>query len=131
MTIEVELGRIATALEKIASGQGNLPLTTSAPPAAPAKRGPGRPPKAEAKPEPEPVAEPEPAESDDDNFLGDDDDEAAQPTIEDVRTAIIAYQKRVGSQEKARKLLKDVGGADTLKSLDESKYAAVIEATKK
>lgn len=129
MTIEVELGRIATALEKIASGQGNLPLAT---PAAPAKRGPGRPPKAEAKPEPEPVAEPESADSDDDNFLGDDDDDgAAQPTIEDVRTAIIAYQKRVGSQEKARKLLKDVGGADTLKSLDESKYAAVIEATKK
>lgn len=134
MSIEVELGRIATALEKIASGQGNLPLAQPVA-AEPAKRGPGRPKKGEEAPAAPPATEEETAVDDlggeTDSFLDVEDAKPVTYTIEDVRAAIVGYQKKVGSQEKARKLLKDVGGADTLKSLSESKYAAVIEATKK
>lgn len=140
MTIENTLERIATALEKIASGQGNLPLADVAPttivaaqttaPATPRPR--GRPPKVQA-PAPELTtesAEPEPEDGAGGSFL-DVEDAATVYTIEQVREAIVGYQKKTGDPEKARKLLKTVGGVDTLRSLPESKFAAVIEACKK
>ena len=86
-------------------------------------------PEPEVTPEPE-AAEPESEEPPADNFL--DVAEAAPVyTIEQVREAIVGYQKKTGDPEKARKLLKTVGGVDTLRSLPENKFGAIIEACKK
>ena len=114
MALEDTLTRIAVALEKLAGIESE-------------KRGPGRPPK--PKPEPAAVeveapapAEPEPA--------------AKAPiethvyTADDVRTALVAMQKRT-TPDQARTLLKEVGEADTLKSLKPEKYSAVIAAAEK
>ena len=119
MALEDILTRIAVALEKQAGIESE-------------KRGPGRPPKAkpeatpEATPEPEapaPAAEapaptPEPAA------------EARVYTADDVRTALVAMQKRT-TPDQARTLLKEVGGADTLRSLKPDKYSAVIAAAER
>lgn len=136
--IENELKRIADALEKLANGQERPALAQAAPPPAvepvkePDKPRRGRPPKAETPspaPAPEPVAEPDiPAESDPMDFLA--DESPAEVTVDMVRASLIDYQKRV-SPEKARKLLKDVGGVDTLVSLKPEKYRAVYEAASK
>lgn len=113
MSIESLLERIAVALEAKAAA----PVAA----AAPAARGPGRPPKpAEAPaPAPEPVAEADPFAV----------EEAAPVTYtkEQVRAALVAYQKRT-TAEKARGLLKTTGGVDTLGALPEDKFAAVIKA---
>jgi hypothetical protein len=135
MTIENMLERIANALETIAvSGAKEaapVKLTMSAgtqeapmaPTPEPAKRGPGRPPKAKAAPTPEPAPEPVV------ETPFDDGPEPVAPTREDVRAALIAYQKR-HSPEQARSILKKVGGVDTLSTLPEEKFALVIEAAK-
>jgi NACalpha-BTF3-like transcription factor len=123
MTVESELARIATALERIAAGaMVDATVAATLPAPEPVKRGPGRPPKVEAPPQPETTAEP------DDGFLEEEEKSEAY-TKEDVRAALVAYQGRA-SQEKARALLKQVGGADTLGALKEEKFAAVIEASK-
>ena len=141
MTIESNLERIATALEKLASGQGSLPLDkpvvverattvveTATPPVTPRPR--GRPPKVQPAPEPTTESvEPE-APEEADGFL-DVTDAAPVYTIEQVREAIVGYQKKTGDPEKARKLLKSVGGVDTLRSLPESRFGAIVEACKK
>lgn len=136
--IENELKRIADALEKLASAQvQTAPAQVAPQPAAEPAKEPdkprrGRPPKAETPPPapaPEPVAEPDiPAEPDPMDFLA--DEPPVEVTVDMVRNALIDYQKRV-SPEKARKLLKDVGGADTLVSLKPEKYRAVYEAASK
>lgn len=115
MALEDTLTRIAVALEKLAGIESE-------------KRGPGRPPKAkpEVTPEPEapaPAAEapaPAPAPA----------VEARVYTADDVRTALVAMQKRT-TPDQARTLLKEVGGADTLRSLKPDKYSAVIAAAEK
>ena len=134
MTIETDLGRIATALEVIArNGTAAASADTQAPTAAPtAPRPRGRPPKVQAEPAPAAPTEAELPEEEPeaDNFL--DVAEAAPVyTIEQVREAIVGYQKKTGDPEKARKLLKTVGGVDTLRSLPEDKFGAIIEACKK
>ncbi len=116
MALEDTLTRIAVALEKLAGIESE-------------KRGPGRPPK--PKPEPAAVevevpapapAEPEPAAK--------APIEARVYTADDVRTALVAMQKRT-TPDQARTLLKEVGEADTLKSLKPEKYSAVIAAAEK
>jgi hypothetical protein len=117
MSIEATLERIAAALEAIARAGTSLPV----PAAEPVKRGPGRPPKIEAAPAAE-----EPAREE--SFL----DEEAEPekplTVEEVRAALVDYQKRSGSAEKARGILKQYGHCDTLRSLKPENYAAVFAA---
>ncbi len=114
MALEDTLTRIAVALEKLAGIESE-------------KRGPGRPPK--PKPEPAVVeveaqapAEPEPAAK--------APIEARVYTADDVRTALVAMQKRT-TPDQARTLLKEVGEADTLKSLKPERYSAVIAAAEK
>ncbi len=69
---------------------------------------------------------------DDGGFL---DEEPVAPAVEyttdQVRAALVGYQKAVNSQEKARKLLKDFGGVETLAALPKDKYGAVITAANK
>lgn len=122
MNIETSLERIATALEALTRG-------TVGTDAVPERRGPGRPPKATAAAPP--AEEPAP-ETETGSFL-EDDSGAKEPevkpiAIEDVRKALVAYQKRT-SPDKARAVLKKVGGVDTLKTLPADKWKAVIEAT--
>lgn len=78
----------------------------------------GRPAKEEAEPD---VIE--------ENFLDDEpaevEEEEVKLTKDDVRKAIIAYQKKTNAA-KAQALLKSFG-ASTLGELAESKYAAVIK----
>jgi hypothetical protein len=123
MSIEDSLSRIAVALEKIAG------IETE-------KRGPGRPPKTQrpsltvVEPEPEAapapvVAEAKPAEAPKAPPV-----EAKAYTADDVRSALVALQKRT-TPETARALLKSVGGADTLRALKPEHYAAVIDAVAK
>lgn len=55
---------------------------------------------------------------------------AAEPlTIEKVRAALIAYQKAT-SPETARKKLKEYGGVDSLASLTADKFQAVVDSLK-
>jgi hypothetical protein len=123
MTIEACLERIATALERIAAGamvdsavEATIPSpkVLPAPPAAvepEANENPQEDP-FETEPEEKPVEKP------------------AAPKIEAVREALVKAQERVGA-DKARKILKDVGGTQTLGQLKPEKFAAVIEAAKK
>lgn len=122
MTIEAYLERIATALERLSAG---AMIDAAVEASLPEKRGPGRPRKVEAAPDPE-VAAPDIME----DSIEDEPTSPPLPTKEDVRAALVAYQTR-SSADKARALLKSVGGADTLGSLKEEKFAAVIEAAKK
>lgn len=87
-------------------------------PAKPAKKG-------KAKPAEEESFDDEPEADDDDD---DAPDEEEKLTREDVRKAMVAYQKKT-SPEKARQLLKSFG-ANTLGELDEDKYQKVIKKTK-
>lgn len=139
MTVEANLERIANALDVIArvavSGKAEVPAANDAPEAAPAAsepaapRGRGRPRKEQpVAADPPPPPNPAPVQVD---FLSDSPPaEQPAPTRQDVRDALVAFQKRTGSPERARKLLKDVGGADTLVALAEANFAKVIEAAK-
>ena len=136
MTIEAILERIATALERQASAfeapMRAVHAAQAAPvpaPAEPVKRGPGRPPKAE---QPSLLPPVEPPVADSSSFL-DDEPSAAEPepTIDDVRKALVDYGKRPGcSQEKARSLLKQHGHVDILKALKQEHFKAVIDAAR-
>ncbi len=132
MTIEAQLERIANALERpAAQAMVDAAVDATIPPAP--RR--GRPPKAAVLPPPAdtpPVSAgkqedwvDEPAEEE-----SAAEEVAASVTKEDVRAALVAYQGKYGA-EKARGLLKTAGGVDTLGQLPESKFAAVIAATKK
>ena len=127
MTIEAALERIASALEAISRQNTpalvarailDAPLTGTD--ATPQKRGPGRPPKEEGPK----TAEPE------NDFL-EDEAPPAELAIEDVRRALVEYQKRAVSADKARAVLKEHGGVDTLKALKPEKYRAVYDAAMK
>ena len=134
MTIESSLERIAAALE-VLSRQA-VPTAE----AEPVKRGPGRPPKnppATPPPTAPPTPKPEPEVADaesEDAFL---EDEAPPPpkeiTIEEVRRALVDYQNRCGKAQLAQKLLKDVGGCETLQALKRTpdKWRAVYDAARK
>jgi hypothetical protein len=63
----------------------------------------------------------------DDNFL-DDAPAPEKATKDQVRAALVAYNKKVNSEQKTRELLKAAGGVDNLSALPEDKYAAVIKA---
>lgn len=124
MTIEASLDRIAAALEKIASAAPSVaPATPDAAPVAEAtRRGRGRPP----KDTPPPAAEPEAPAAAPADFLGDTTEPVAL-TLQDVRVALVALQKRTHA-ENARKVLKAHGGVDSLSSLSEDRFAQVIAA---
>ena len=126
MSIESLLERIAVALE----ARNATPDQTAKPATEPDKpRGPGRPPKAATAAAAAPAKAPEPAVETDPFAV---DDPAPAPvtyTKDQVRAALVDYQKRT-TPGKARGLLKSVGGVDTLGQLTEDKFAAVIAATK-
>lgn len=153
MTIEVLLGRIATALESIAANGGTAVVAAD----APAKQTRGRPAKGEkdgvatapvaaagaapaaATPV---VAAATPAVPEADPFDTSPAAVAAAATpaatpaaaplvLEDVRNALIAAGKRLNSPEKSRAILKEVGGVDVLAGLPEAKFATVIAAANK
>lgn len=137
MTIEALLERIAVATEathellRVYGVPAASPSPeTVTPPVESRKR--GRPAKVET-----PAAAPADAGIDfgdapsDTSFLDEDTTEAPAVVVytrEDVRSALVALQKKHGNPELARNVLKTAGGCDTLKSLDESKFAAVVEA---
>lgn len=143
MSIEALLERIAVAAEATHEllrvygvPTGPAPATQAAPPVEPRKR--GRPAKVET-----PAAPPAPPVDtgidfgdapSEGSFLDEDPVDAPAAVVytrEDVRSALVALQKKHGNPELARKVLKDAGGCDTLKSLDESKFTAVVEAAAK
>lgn len=140
MTIEATLERIASALETLAGVGGDAAETLGA--AAVEKRGRGRPRKTPETitvqpelPATEVVDEFQPAkEPATDNFGEPEAEEPTAPakvyTADDVRAALVGLQKRA-TPEKARGILRDVGGADTLKALKPEKYQAVVEAAEK
>lgn len=130
MSIEQTFERIATALEAIAArgaprdeAYADAAPTTASTTEAPRRR--GRPPKAET-PAPAPKS-----------FLDDDDTDSSDApaplppplklVLDDVRSALIAYQKK-HSPEAARKLLKKEGGVDVLSALPEDKFVTVVNA---
>ena len=148
ITIEIkDSDRLIAALETLAGAiiANTSKLTTPPAPAvdpgaaAPApvttedkpKR--GRPPKEKAEaapaPTPEPVAETPQAEED--PFGAEEAPAAATPvyTLDDVRTAGLAFRDKHG-QDKAKALIKAIGGVDKLADMPESKWAEFIAATK-
>lgn len=150
MTIEQTLERIAAAVEALAEdsrkmigcpavaasppavgGTGTERTATDTAPAAPATpRGRGRPPgsTAAATAAKEAAAAPAPVEAD--PFAA---PVAAVPAVTegDVRLALQALKDRVGSVTPVFKLLRDIGGVDTLPALPADKYVAIIAAAKK
>lgn len=121
MSIEEYFERIATALEKIAAGN----TTPAAIPAPPVEK-PAKTRAAKAAP----VVEALPAEEATAGFLDDEPPaETKTYTKDEVRQAVIAYQKR-HTPTKAQQLLKSFG-AETLGALDPAKYAAVVDAASK
>ena len=131
MTIEHELSRIATALESIAANGGSAPVTAATAPAQTRGR--------KAKGETNGVADPAPTPAPVSPVVEEEDPFSTTPpaapaapvvtlTLDNVRTALVAAQKRLGSPEKARGILKTVGGVDSLAGLPADKWAAVIAA---
>lgn len=138
MTIEASLDRIAAALEALTRMAASTPKAeaVSEPQAAepvPEKRGRGRPTKeeAEAKRLAEEAAAREAAEKKEDDFLADEPAPEIPLTLDDVRKALVEYGKRAASQEKARAILKQYGGVDTLRALTPDKFRAVVDAASK
>lgn len=138
MTIESTLERIAAALEKIASGinidrvGGSVVASADPTPAAaePEKRGRGRPRKEETAAAPAPEADPFDTTPSAASAFDEPEPPKKTYTADDVRAALVAYQKRA-TPEKARGLLKAVGEADTLKALKPELYAKVVEAAER
>jgi hypothetical protein len=131
------LEEILATLKRIeAQGVGVAASETSAPAAAagastdkPATRGRGRPAgstKASETTAASPKVETAAAVGgSDDSFL---DEPGEKPTKDQVRAALVAYNKKVNSEQKTRELLKTAGGVDNLSALPEDKFAAVIKA---
>lgn len=160
MTIEQTLERIATALESVAAiatrsqtyvavPDNSRPAGEVIPPAAvapvasvasAAPRGRGRPlgstaaataaKEAAANAAPAPVAA---VEADPFAYPAASAPVAAVPAVTegDVRLALQALKDRVGNVTPVFKLLRDIGGVDTLPALKADKYAAIIAAAKK
>ena len=122
--IEDTLVRIAVALERLTAASAGVSAAAApdadAPPAAPRRGRPAKTPEAAVK---TPVVEVDPFATDDAPVPT----PAKVYTKEDVRAALIAFQKRV-SPEKARELLRVHGGVETLASLPEAKFADVVKA---
>jgi hypothetical protein len=55
--------------------------------------------------------------------------EPVPPTMDDVRTVALAYRDANGA-DKAKAIIKSVGGVDSLKDVPEAKWAALIAAFK-
>ena len=152
MTIESSLERIASALERMegvassaavyrtttllaAEKKAEATGTVQTVSLEPKRR--GRPPKNPVSVAPAPVAED--AEDDEEAGYTQDDTPEVTPdeplevetalTMEQVRSALIAYQKKY-SPELARKLLREVGGVAALQQLPKSKFADVVEAAR-
>lgn len=159
MTIESSLERIASALERMEGTASSAAVYRTATLLAAEKKAEatgtvqtvtlepkrrGRPPKnlAAAAVAPVPVA----GDADADYTLDDapevtaevtaevapdetPEEEPEELTVEQVRSALIAYQKK-HSPEQARKLLREVGGVAALQQLPKSKFADVFEAAK-
>lgn len=130
----VALAAIADALddqEPAAVGTVGTPAAVAAQPAAPAKRGRGRPVQGETPPSASASPAPSPAATEADPFGG-SPAAAAAPTLtqDDVRNALVAL-KDATSQDNALKVLKDSsGGVSTLPQLPADKYATVVAACK-
>jgi len=118
VTIESLLERIAVALE---APKEDMPAPVVAPKAAAKK-------KRTSKKKAPVVEEPEEEPEDDWDV---EEEEVEEVTLEQVKAALVAYQKASGSPELARKLLAKAGGAATLKALDPAKYQAVYDAAVK
>lgn len=143
MSIEATLERIAKAAEQsvvllqaLQSNTGGVTTTVipaGAPAPEPRKRGrPAAQPPAPAAPPPADLDLGGEATDTSLDFLSEDEQPAPVKvyTREEVRAALVDFQKRT-NPDAARKLLKDHGGADTLKSLAEDKFAAVVAAAAK
>ena len=104
MSIENDIARIAAALEKLAN------VTDETPAPKPAK-------KASTKPKPaeETATEPESTEG--------------VPKVTEVRKTLGQVQKAF-SPEKAREILKEVGGAAVMSKVPVGKYSEIIAAAK-
>lgn len=138
MSLENTLERIAVALERLQRqlpepqppddpAPVSPPAAATAVPASPV-RGRGRPAKSAGE-APAPVAPATPAAPEVDPFAMDEPTPVPEKvTLKDVQAALVAYQKRVNSPEKARALLKEVGGVDVLPKLPEAKWGAVVNA---
>lgn len=148
MTIEAQIERLAAAIETLAGAvMANTSVagrTVSNVVAATAEAAPAPAPAAEDKPKrgrpaktapvveaaPAPVEEaPAEPQAEEDPF-GAEDAAAATPalTLDDVRTAGLAYRDKHG-QEKAKELVKKFG-AEKLADMPEKNWAAFIAATK-
>lgn len=118
--IEEVLLRIAVALEAIAAGGGTVDAVVAEvekPTRKPRKKTEKAPPAEEKVEEAKVEEKVEVVEG----------NKAA--TLEDVRTALTAYQK-VTDAKAARSLLADKGGASALSKIDKSKYQDIIDAAK-
>lgn len=151
MTIESSLERIASALERMegtassasvyrtttllaAEKKAEATGTVQTVSLEPKRR--GRPPKNPAAAAVAPVPVADDVEDDEEaGYTQDDTPEVAtdetpeveELTMEQVRSALVAYQKK-HSPEQARKLLREVGGVAALQQLPKSKFADVYEA---
>ena len=108
MSIENDIARIAAALEKLAN------VTDETPAPKPAKKVSTKP-KATSKPAEETATEPEATEG--------------VPKVTEVRKTLGQVQKAF-SPEKAREILKEVGGAAVMSKVPVGKYSAIIAAAK-
>ena len=132
------LEQILDTLKRIEEKLGSTPAATApaatATAAAPAEQAPARKPRgraAAAAAPAAPAAPPaEPGVADDGGFLDEPSSSTPPLTKDDVRSALIAYNKKVNSEAKTRELLKTAGDVDNLSALPEEKYAAVIAATR-
>lgn len=139
--MSVDTVRVAAALRVLADAIEGTTVETGAPvvtpaaaiaaPAAPAKRGRGRPVQGETAPAASASPAPSPAATEADPF-GSSPAATAAPTLtqDDVRNALVAL-KDATSQDNALKVLKESsGGVSTLPQLPADKYATVVAACK-
>lgn len=134
------LEQILETLKRIEANQGK-PVVAAAetasasttPAAETPKRGRGRPAGSAAAAAPTPAVQPAAAVGGgDDDFLNDEPEQKAETFTKDqVREALISYNKKVNSQDKTRALLKEAGGVDALSALPEAKYGDVVKAVRK
>ena len=124
------LKRIEAKIEGGSVAAPETPAPAAAAGASIEKRGRGRPAgstKAEA-PAAAPKVEAAANVGGDDSFLDDPPPPVEKPTKDQVRAALVAYNKKHNSEQKTRDLLKTAGGVDNLSALPEDKFAAVIKA---
>lgn len=133
------LEQVLETLKRIEAkiGSGEVAATETPAPAVAAgastdkpARGRGRPAgSTKAAETPAPKVETAASVGSDSSFL--DDEPVEKATKDQVRAALVAFNKKVNSEQKTRELLKTAGGVDNLSALPEDKYAAVIAAANK